>query len=244
LEAIKSAGLVKKTKFYQASTSELYGKTKNNKQNEETHFNPQSPYATSKLFAFWAVKNFRDSYGMFACNGILFNHESERRGETFVTRKITIGLSKIIMGLEKKLYLGNLYALRDWGHAKDYAYMQWKMLQYKKPLDLVISTGKQYSVKSFIEQCCDYLGIVIAWKGKGLKEKGYIKKIKNKKFEHIKKNQIIINIDKKYFRPSEVDCLLGDSSKAKKLLRWKPKINLKKLIKLMLDKDMNNIIKK
>jgi GDPmannose 4,6-dehydratase len=241
LEAIKSAGLIKKTKFYQASTSELYGKTRNTKQNEETPFYPQSPYSISKLFAYWAVKNYRDSYGMFACNGILFNHESERRGETFVTRKITIGLSRIVMGIDKKIYLGNLYALRDWGHAKDYAYMQWKMLQSKKPLDLVISTGKQYSVKSFIEQCCEYLGIVISWKGKGLKEIGYIKDIKNKKFTKIQKKQIIVQIDKKYFRPSEVDYLLGDSSKAKKLLGWKPKINLKQLIKLMLDEDMKNI---
>jgi GDPmannose 4,6-dehydratase len=241
LEAIKSAGLIKKTKFYQASTSELFGKTKNKKQSEKTPFYPQSPYSISKLFAFWAVKNYRDSYGMFACNGILFNHESERRGETFVTRKITMGLSKIILGLEKKIYLGNLYALRDWGHAKDYAYMQWKMLQAKKPIDLVISTGRQYSVKSFVDQCCDYLGIEIGWKGKGLNEIGYIKNIRNKKLKNIKKKQIIIQIDEKYFRPSEVDYLLGDSSKAKKLLGWKPKINLKELIKLMLDQDIKNI---
>ena len=241
LEAIKSAGLIKKTRFYQASTSELFGRTKNKKQNEKTPFYPQSPYSISKLFAFWIVKNYRDSYGMFACNGILFNHESERRGETFVTRKITIGLSKIVLGLEKEIYLGNLYALRDWGHAKDYAYMQWKMLQYKKPIDLVISTGKQYSVKSFIEQCCKYLGIVISWRGTGLKEVGFIKDIKNKKLTKLKKNQIIIKIDKKYFRPSEVEYLLGDSSKAKNLLGWKPKINLNDLIKLMLDEDLKNI---
>ena len=243
LEAVKSAGLVKKVKFYQASTSELYGKTNSKRQNEKTPFHPQSPYSISKLFAFWAVKNYRDSYGMFACNGILFNHESERRGETFVTRKITIGLSKIALGLEKKIYLGNLYALRDWGHAKDYAYMQWKMLQYKKPIDLVISTGKQYSVKNFIEQVCQYLGIEIAWQGKGLKEVGFIKRIKNKKLYRLKKDQIIIQVDKKYFRPSEVDYLLGDSSKAKKLLGWKPKIHIKKLIKLMIDEDIKNIKK-
>ena len=235
LEAIKTLNL--NIKFYQASTSELFGNSKKKKQSERTSFNPQSPYATSKLYAYWITKNYRDSYNIHASNGILFNHESPRRGETFVTRKITLGLSRIVFGLEKCLYLGNIYSLRDWGHAKDYAEMQWKILQQKKPDDYVIATGQQYSVKFFAEQCCKFLGIQIYWQGKGLKEAAYIKHIYKDRFPTLFKGKKIIQVDKKYFRPNDVEYLRGDSSKAMKKLGWKPRINIYQLVNEMMSED-------
>ena len=227
LEAVKSANLINKTKIYQASTSELYGKAIEIPQNEKTPFYPRSPYAIAKLYAYWIIINYREAYNFFACNGILFNHESPLRGETFVTRKITIGLSKIKLGLQKNLILGNLDAKRDWGHAADYAEAMWKMMQLKKPEDFVISTGKQYSVKEFVNTAAKYLGISIKWVGKGVNEKGIDRAT----------GKIIIKVEKKYFRPTEVDNLLGDSSKAKKILKWRPKITFNQLVKEMINSD-------
>jgi GDPmannose 4,6-dehydratase len=235
LEIIKQQN--KKIKFYQASTSELYGKTLTIPQNEKTKFQPTSPYSISKLYAYWITKYYRDAYNIFACNGILFNHESPRRGETFVTRKITIGLAKIINGQNKFLEVGNLNSLRDWGHAKEYAEMQWLMLQNKKPNDFVISTGKQYSIRDFINICFKHLNIEVTWKGSNLKEVAIIKSFKDKKYK-LKKGQTIIKVNKKYFRPTEVNNLLGDSAKAKKELGWKNKINIKELVSEMLDNDL------
>ncbi len=235
LEIIKQQN--KKIKFYQASTSELYGKTLTIPQNEKTKFQPTSPYSISKLYAYWITKYYRDAYNIFACNGILFNHESPRRGETFVTRKITIGLAKIIHGRNKFLEVGNLNSLRDWGHAKEYAEMQWLMLQNKRPNDFVISTGKQYSIRNFINICFKHLNIEVTWKGNNLKEVAIIKSFKNKNYK-LKKGQIIIKVNKKYFRPTEVNNLLGDSAKAKKELGWKNKINIKELVSEMLDNDL------
>ena len=238
LQAICDCNLSKKTKFYQASTSELFGEIQEIKQSEKTRFYPKSPYATSKLFAYWITKNYRESYGIFASNGILFNHESPRRGETFVTRKITIGISKIIKGIENCLYLGNIYSLRDWGHAKDYVEMCWKILQIKKPDDFVIATEKQYSVKYFVEKCFEYLDIKIEWIGNGLSEKAKIVRFDKKKYPKLYLNMIVIRISKKYFRPNEVDNLIGNANKAKKILKWKPKTNIRELIKEMLDYDL------
>jgi GDPmannose 4,6-dehydratase len=230
LEALRFLNL-KRTKFYQAGTSELFGMINKKKIfNENSEFNPKSPYGASKLFAHHIVKIYRDSYKMFAANGILFNHESPRRGETFVTRKITRFLTRWICNLEKILYLGNIYAIRDWGHAKDYVEMQWRILQQKKPDDFVIATGAICSVKEFINKCCKYLGVKIYWKGKGLNEYAYT--IKNKK------KIIFIRIDKSYFRPLEVDFLKGDSRKAFNKLRFKPKYTLDNLIKEMIDSDL------
>jgi len=237
LEAIRTLGINKKIKFYQASSSELYGKIKENRQSEKTEFNPQSPYAAAKLFAFWITKIYRDSYGIHASNGILFNHESPRRGETFVTRKITMGLCRVAFGLEKFIELGNLNSFRDWGHARDYALMQWKILQKKKPGDYVISSDKQFSVRYFAEESAKHLGIKILWKGKGLKEVGIADIVDRTLAPRIKKNQVIIKVSKKYFRPLDVDNLMGNSSKAKKELGWKPKYNIKKLIKEMFMND-------
>jgi GDPmannose 4,6-dehydratase len=230
LEAIRFLKL-KRTKFYQAGTSELFGEINKRKIfNEKSEFNPKSPYGASKLFAHHITKIYRDSYKIFACNGILFNHESPRRGETFVTRKITRFLTRWSYGLEKTLYLGNIYAIRDWGHAKDYIEMQWKIVQQKNPDDYVISTGAICSVKEFINKCCFILNIKVLWSGKGLDEHAYI--IKNNK------KNILIRIDKSYFRPLEVDFLRGDSKKAFKKLNFKPKYNLKSLIKEMIDSDL------
>jgi GDPmannose 4,6-dehydratase len=237
LESIKILGIKDKTKFYQASTSELFGNSNIKKQNENTPFNPRSPYATSKLYAYYITKNYREAYGFFAVNGILFNHESPRRGETFVTRKITIGLNKIALGIEKKLYLGNINSYRDWGHAKDYAEMQWKMLQNKKPKDYVIATGRPYTVKFFVEECCKFLDVKIAWSGKNEKETAIVKKFNPKKCPGLKIGNRIIEIDKKYFRPNEVNYLNGDSSRAQKELGWKPKSNIYQLAKEMMNED-------
>ena len=233
LEAVRSANLIGKTKIYQASTSELYGKVREMPQNEKTPFYPRSPYAIAKQYAYWIVVNYREAYNFFACNGILFNHESPFRGETFVTRKITIGLSRIKLGLQKDLVLGNLNAKRDWGHAEDYAEAMWKMMQQKKPDDFVIATGKQYSVRDFVNISAKNLGINIKWIGKGINEKGVDKKT----------GKIIVKVGKKYFRPTEVDSLLGNSNKAKKILKWKPKITIKQLAKEMVQNDLNLLSK-
>ena len=243
LEAIRINNLQNKTKFYQASTSELFGEIQEKKQSEKTKFYPKSPYATSKLFAHWITKNYRESYKIFASNGILFNHESPRRGETFVTRKITMGISKIIYGIEKCLFLGNIYSYRDWGHARDYIEMCWKVLQHKKPDDFVIATEKQYNFKYFINECFKYLDIKIKWSGRGLNEYAKITDFNFKKYPNLKKNMKIIKISKKYFRPNEVENLIGNASKAKKNLQWKPKIQIKQLIQEMLDADLK-LIKK
>ena len=231
LEAIKILDLTKKCKFYQASTSEMFGDAKTIPQNESTPFYPKSPYGAAKLYAHWITINYRESYGMFACCGILFNHESPYRGETFVTRKIVRGLSNIKKGIDKKLYLGNLNAKRDWGHAKDYVEMQWKMLQQKKPRDYVIASGKQISVRKFVEIVAKKLEIKLKWSGKGLSEKGFSEK------------KSIIEIDKRYYRPSEVSNLLGDASKARKELGWKPKISIEQLIEEMIEYEMKNDFK-
>ena len=241
LEGLRNLNLDKKIKFYQASTSELYGDVFHSPQNELTPFNPQSPYAISKLFSYWICKNYRESYGMFICNGILFNHESKRRGETFVTRKITRAISSIAYGLENCLYLGNLDAKRDWGHARDYVEMQWLMLQANKPDDYVISTGIQTSVRKFVEKSCKHIGVQLKWIGKGKREKGIVTKVDNNKAPGIKNNQTIIRVDKRYYRPSEVNDLLGDSSKARRKLKWKPRINLDKLIAEMMRSDLEKV---
>ena len=229
LEAVKSTNLINKTKIYQASTSELYGKTPP-PQNEKTQFYPRSPYAVAKLYAYWIIINYREAYNFFACNGILFNHESPLRGETFVTRKITRGLSRIKLGLQKKIQLGNLEAKRDWGHAKDYALAMWKILQQKKADDFVIATGNQYSVKDFTNIAAKRLGIKLKWMGKGLQEKAI----------NLENNSVIVEVNKKYFRPTEVASLKGDITKAKKILKWKPKISFKKLVEEMVDKDLED----
>ena len=230
LEAVRSANLINKTKIYQASTSELYGKVRETPQNEKTPFYPRSPYAIAKQYAFWIIVNYREAYNFFACNGILFNHESPLRGETFVTRKITIGLSKIKLGLQNNLVLGNLNAKRDWGHAKDYAEAMWKIMQLKKPDDFVIATGKQYSVRDFVNISARYLGINIKWVGKGINEKGIDKKT----------GKTIVKVGKRYFRPTEVDTLLGDARKAKRVLKWKPKITFNQMVKEMIESDYND----
>jgi GDPmannose 4,6-dehydratase len=238
LEIIKNLKKKKNIKLYQASTSELYGKTNIFPQNEKTPFYPRSPYACAKLFAYWITINYREAYNIFASNGILFNHESPRRGETFITRKITIALSKIMFGEQKFLTVGNLYSKRDWGDAEEYAQMQHLILQQKKPSDYVIATGRQYTVKKFIELSCQYLGFEIGWKGKHLKECGYVKKITNKNIASVKLGQIIVKIDSKYFRPTEVENLIGDTTKAYREFKWKPKTTIQDLIKKMLDSDI------
>ncbi len=237
LEAIKSLNLIDKCKFYQASTSELYGDTSIKPQNEITPFKPSSPYAAAKLYAYWITVNYRESYGIFACNGILFNHESKRRGETFVTRKITRSLARIALGLEDCIYLGNLNALRDWGHAKDFVEMQWLMLQQNKPEDFVIATGQQNTVREFFNIACQNLGISINWQGLGEKEFGVIEKTNNK-YPYLKKGQTIVKVDPKYYRPSEVNQLIGDASKARIKLGWEPKIKLNEMVSEMIENDL------
>ena len=238
LEAIRFLGLEKTTKYYQASTSELYGLVQEIPQKESTPFYPRSPYAVAKLYAYWITVNYRESYGIYACNGILFNHESPRRGETFVTRKITRGICNIAHGLEDCLYMGNLDALRDWGHAKDYVKMQWLMLQQEKPQDFVISTGKQYSVRDFIIWSANEIGIEIEFKGEGENEYGVVKNIAGKDAPNINKGDIIIRVDPSYFRPAEVETLLGDSSHARKMLGWVPEISTKDMCKEMVREDL------
>jgi len=230
LEAIKFHGFQKKTKFYQAGTSEMFGKVQQVPQSENTPFYPRSPYGVAKVYAHWITVNYREAYNIFACNGILFNHESPVRGETFVTRKIVVALCKIKLGLQKKLYLGNLDAKRDWGHAKDYVEVMWKMMQKKKPSDYVIATGKQYTVKQFVDLTLNQLGIKYYWKGSGVKTKCFDMS-----------GRCIVQCDKEYFRPLEVDTLLGDPTKARKELKWKPKINIKMLVKEMVDSEISNL---
>jgi len=238
LEAIRLLGLEKKTKFYQASTSELYGEVQETPQKETTPFYPRSPYAVAKLYAYWITVNFRESYGLYACNGILFNHESPRRGETFVTRKITRGLANIAQGLEKCLYLGNMNALRDWGHAKDYVRMQWMMLQQDKPEDYVIATGVQYSVRQFVEWSANELGISLRFEGVGEEEKGIVVAVEGDKAPAINIGDIIVCVDPRYFRPAEVETLLGDPSKAKQQLGWVPEITVQEMCAEMVEEDL------
>jgi len=233
LEAIRLLGFEKKTRFYQASTSELYGLVQEIPQKESTPFYPRSPYAVAKMYAYWITVNYREAYGMYACNGVLFNHESPIRGETFVTRKITLALARIKYGLQEKLSLGNLNALRDWGHAKDYVEMQWMMLQQEKPEDFVIATGVQHSVREFVEIAAKHIGFDIVWKGRDEAEKGY----------DAKTGKCIVDVDPRYYRPSEVETLLGDASKAKKILGWTPRITFADLVAEMMREDVRHVEK-
>ena len=238
LEAIRILGLEKKTRFYQASTSELYGLVQETPQKETTPFYPRSPYAVAKMYAYWITVNYREAYGIYACNGILFNHESPRRGETFVTRKITRGLANIAQGLEKCLYMGNLAAMRDWGHAQDYVRMQWLMLQQEKPEDFVIATGVQYSVRQFIEWSAKELGITLDFEGVGDKECAVVKAIDGERAPALKVGDIIVKVDPRYFRPTEVETLLGDPSKANNKLGWVPEISVQAMCKEMVENDL------
>ena len=251
LEAVRLLGLKDKTKIYQASTSELYGKVQEIPQTEKTPFYPRSPYAVAKLYAYWITVNYREAYGLFACNGILFNHESPIRGETFVTRKITRGVARILLGLDKKLYLGNLNAKRDWGHAKDYVEGMWLILQQDEPDDYVLATGKTTEVREFVRMAFDCVGIKIRFEGKGVDEKGIIDSIDEEKYHNVMKkvlnttnyklpttNSIVVEVDPRYFRPSEVDILIGDATKAREKLGWKPKHTLEELVKEMVENDL------
>ena len=226
LEAMRILGLEKKTRFYQASSSELYGLVQESPQKETTPFYPRSPYAVAKLYAYWITVNYREAYGMYACNGILFNHESPNRGETFVTRKVTRALARIKLGLQETLYLGNLNARRDWGHARDYVEMQWLMLQQQKPEDFVIATGEQHSVRDFVEAAAKEVGLKVTWKGRDVNEKGYAG------------GKVIVAVDPRYFRPTEVEALLGDASKARRKLGWTPKIRFPELVAEMMREDL------
>jgi GDPmannose 4,6-dehydratase len=239
LEAIRILGLEKKTRFYQASTSELYGLVQETPQKETTPFYPRSPYAVAKMYAYWIVVNYREAYGMYACNGILFNHESPRRGETFVTRKITRGLANIAQGLEQCLYMGNLDALRDWGHAKDYVRMQWMMLQQDQPEDFVIATGVQYSVRQFIAWSAEELGITLKFEGKGVDETATVAAISGGNAPGLKVGDVVVKIDPRYFRPTEVETLLGDPSKAKAKLGWTPEITVQQMCAEMVATDLD-----
>ncbi len=238
LEAIRFLNLTKKTRFYQASTSELYGMVQEIPQKETTPFYPRSPYAVAKLYAYWIAINYREAYGMYACNGVLFNHESPRRGETFVTRKITYALSRIAYGLESKLFLGNLDALRDWGHSRDYVEMQWLMLQQDKPQDFVIATGIQYSVRQFVDIAARELGIELEFQGSGVDEKGVIVSVDQRWSEYLKPGQVIVEVSPRYFRPAEVETLLGDPSYARDQLGWEPKISFETLVSEMIAGDL------
>lgn len=245
LEAIRTIGLAEKTRYYQASTSELFGKVQEVPQTEKTPFYPRSPYAVAKLYAYWITVNYREAYGIYACNGILFNHESPVRGETFVTRKITRALSRIVLGMKKCVHLGNMDAKRDWGHAKDYVEMQWLMLQQDKPEDFVIATGKQYSVRDFVNAAAKELGITLSWKGEGLDEQGIVESVENlgknniDATEKVKPGDVIVRVDPRYFRPTEVETLLGDPTYAKEKLGWVPKIGFAELVEEMVSYDMN-----
>jgi GDPmannose 4,6-dehydratase len=238
LEGIRLLGMEKKTRFYQASTSELYGLVQEIPQKETTPFYPRSPYAVAKQFAFWTVVNYREAYGIYACNGILFNHESPRRGETFVTRKITRGLANIAQGLEDCLYMGNMDALRDWGHAKDYVKMQWMMLQQDKPTDFVIATGQQYSVREFIRWTAEDLGVQLRFEGSGVDEKAVVESVTGDKAPALQPGAVVVKIDPRYFRPTEVETLLGDPSKAKQLLGWQPEITARQMCAEMVAEDL------
>ena len=238
LEAIRLLGLQKKTRFYQASTSELYGLVQEIPQKETTPFYPRSPYAVAKMYAYWITVNYREAYGIYACNGILFNHESPRRGETFVTRKITRGMANIAQGLEDCLYMGNMDALRDWGHAKDYVRMQWMMLQQDKPQDYVIATGVQYSVREFITKTAKQLGVTLSFEGDGVNEVAKVASIDGADAPALKVGQVVVRIDPRYFRPTEVETLLGDPSKAKKDLGWVPEITLDEMVQEMVAHDL------
>ncbi|MBU1232633.1 MAG: GDP-mannose 4,6-dehydratase, partial [Proteobacteria bacterium] len=244
LEAIRTIGLGEKTRYYQASTSELFGKVQETPQTEKTPFYPRSPYAVAKLYAYWITVNYREAYGIYACNGILFNHESPVRGETFVTRKITRALSRIVLGLKKCVHLGNLDAKRDWGHAKDYVEMQWLMLQQEKPEDFVIATGKQYSVRDFVDAAAAELGIHLKWQGSGTEEQGIVDHVESSAdnaFDasaHVKPGDIVVRVDPRYFRPTEVETLLGDATMAKEKLGWVPKISFNELVSEMIQHDM------
>jgi len=235
LEAIRRSGI--KAKFYQASSSEMFGAA-NPPQNENTPFCPRSPYAAAKVYAYWMTVNYREAYNIFACNGILFNHESPRRGETFVTRKITRALAHILTGKQKKLYLGNLYSKRDWGFAPEYVEMMWLMLQHDTPDDYVIGTGESHTVKEFVDIAFEYAGIELEWKGEGIEQKGIIKSIEPNLTSYLSPGDIVIEIDSKYFRPTEVDYLCADITKARKKLKWEPKVKFKDLVKIMVDYDL------
>lgn len=238
LEAIRFLGMDKTTRFYQASTSELYGLVQATPQTETTPFHPRSPYAVAKLYAYWICVNYREAFGMYACNGILFNHESPRRGETFVTRKITRGLANIAMGLEHCIYMGNIDALRDWGHARDFVQMQWMMLQQEEPQDFVIATGLQYSVREFIIWSAAELGITLRFEGSGIDELGIVSKIEGDLAPMVNVDQVILRIDPRYFRPAEVETLLGDPSKARRELNWKPEITAQEMCAEMVAADL------
>ncbi|MFN3986159.1 MAG: GDP-mannose 4,6-dehydratase [Rhodocyclaceae bacterium] len=238
LEAVRLLGLEHTTRFYQASTSELYGLVQEVPQRETTPFHPRSPYAVAKLYAYWITVNYREAYGMYACNGILFNHESPRRGETFVTRKITRGLAHIAVGLDSCLYMGNLDALRDWGHARDYVRMQWLMLQQDAPEDFVIATGVQYSVRDFIQMCCDEMGVALRFEGEGVDQVGIVTHVSGDT-PGIVPGQVIVRVDPRYFRPAEVETLLGDPTRARERLGWMPEIGIDALVREMLDYDLD-----
>jgi GDPmannose 4,6-dehydratase len=239
LEALRILKMEQKTRFYQASTSELYGLVQEIPQRETTPFYPRSPYAVAKLYAYWITVNYREAYGLYACNGILFNHESPLRGETFVTRKITRALARIVLGMQDCLYLGNLSALRDWGHAKDYVEMQWLMLQQEKPEDFVIATGQQHSVRDFVNNAANVLGLTLAWDGEGVTETGVLTAIENKDaVQGLKVGQTIVRVDPKYFRPAEVETLLGDASKARQKIGWQPKVTFHELVQEMAEADL------
>ena len=236
LEAIRILGLEKKTRFYQASTSELYGLVQEVPQKETTPFYPRSPYAVAKLYAYWITVNYREAYGMYACNGILFNHESPRRGETFVTRKITRGISRIALGLQSCLHLGNLSALRDWGHAKDYVEMQWLMLQQEQPEDFVIATGQQYSVRQFVEMAAQEMGFSLTWVGEGVDEAGVVAAV-HREGVQCQEGDVVVRVDPRYFRPTEVETLLGDATKARERLGWVPSTPIGELVREMVQAD-------
>lgn len=240
LEAIRILDLEKKVRFYQASSSELFGDVREVPQKETTPFYPRSPYAVSKLFAYWITINYRESYGIYACNGILFNHESPRRGETFVTRKITRGLANIALGKQDCLYMGNINAIRDWGHAKDFVRMQWLMLQQDKPSDYIIATGKECSVRDFITIAAKELGISLKFQNEGQDEKGIVTNVQGSKAPGVKLGDVIVRVDPAYFRPAEVNALLGDSTKAKSILGWTPEISLHEMVKEMIESDLLN----
>ncbi|MEZ5555455.1 MAG: GDP-mannose 4,6-dehydratase [Haliea sp.] len=238
LEAIRLLGLERKTRFYQASTSELYGLVRETPQRESTPFHPRSPYAVAKLYAYWITVNYREAYGMYACNGILFNHESPRRGETFVTRKVTRGLANIAQGLESCLYMGNMNSLRDWGHARDYVRMQWLMLQQSEAKDYVIATGKQHSVRDFVRWSAEELGIKLEFDGNGIDERGIVAEVRGTSAPAVKTGDVLVRIDPRYFRPAEVESLMGDASRARQELGWEPEISAQQMCAEMVAEDL------